>query len=745
MSLRLRHKSASNTTALFSASLGLGAVLLFWIQPLVAKSLLPITGGSPAIWHTVIVFFQTTLLLGYAYAHLLTKSLPFSKQAAVHFSLLLVSIYLLPLDRFLLDANILGSASSNIPLQIWTGLFMSIGLPCFLISSTSPLLQSWYRNCDVDDADDPYFLYSSSNVGSLCALLGFPLFLEFTVGLTPQFRIWSTAFICLGFLLFLCYRRGQHHLCNTPASQPEESLADSQGQEQGRIKPWLAYSFLGSSVMIGATTFLTTSILNTPLMGILPLAGFLVTFVFAFSRRKPPLYHYAPKLTLVFLLGVLFQTLSSATEPAWLIAILHLGLVFFSCLHLHERLARSRPAASQITDFYFWMSLGGVAAGLFHTFVAPSIFNHIWEYPLTLIAIGFTSRLTEQNSPRETKPFIFWGLGTCAIALYACFAAARSVETLTPLNQFANPIIGTTLVAIYLCSRNPYRLATMLACLFLLNTWRGDAHGETLFTGRNFFGQSRVTMDPNGLTKRLIHGNTIHGRQSTVDEEKHLPLSYYHTSGPLRRIIKQYEDVEHKANVAVVGLGAGSMLYYAQAQQTWHLFEIDPLVISLAKDSGFFSYFESPGLETFSILEGDARVRIMEIPDDHFDLILLDAFSSDSIPLHLMTYEAMALYLSKLAEPGLIAFHISNRTLNLAPILARIARSFDLVTLGWNDPHEAPQLGKDPSHWVVLARSSAHLERLEKDDRWTALESKPKTPLWTDERSSMLEALSVFQ
>lgn len=497
--------------------------------------------------------------------------------------------------------------------------------------------------------------------------------------------------------------------------------------------------------MIGATTFLTTSVLNTPLMGILPLATFLATFIIAFSNRKPSICTRAPQLTLLSLLGVLFQTLSSATEPAWLVTSLHLSLVFFSCLYLHEQLANSRPHATELTRFYLWISLGGVSAGLFHTFLAPTIFDYIWEYPLTVIAIGFlVTRGRYQQKPSKGQQ-LGWLTATTAVVLFAFFAAARSIESLASMDRFPNVIIGATLFLTYLSSQNPYRLAGLLTCLFLLSAWRGDAHGKTLFVERNFFGQSRVTMDPNGRSRRLIHGNTIHGRQSTSDAERHLPLSYYHTAGPLRRIMKQYEEVENTAQVAVVGLGAGSMLYYAQPHQTWHLFEIDPLVISLAKDSGFFSFFESPGLNTFEIHEGDARIQLSKAPNDHFDLIVLDAFSSDSIPLHLMTYEAMELYLNKLTTPGLLAFHISNRTLDLAPILARFANEFKLVGLSWNDPHEAPNLGKDPSHWLVLARSSAHLTKLQKDDRWNPLPPALPRRIWTDERSSILEALSRFQ
>ena len=724
-------------TGLFAIALGLSATLLFWIQPLVAKSLLPTIGGSPAIWQTVIVFFQATLLMGYAYAHLIVKLTLLKRQVWLHIALLLIAFCFLPFDRFAFSFPIDPMHPEWIPVQLWGNLFSTIGLPCLLISSTSPLLQSWYRHCQLPDADDPYFLYAASNIGSLIALLAFPLFIESRLELSSQFRYWSGAFILFTFLVIICQGRLKtgtriHHNNSLPPSNSAPTRLP--------MLPWLGYGFLGSSLMIGTTTFLTTEVMNAPLIAILPLATFLITFILAFSKRPPKFCHRSGIFTIIALIGVLFQMLTNATDPAWLVTLIHLALVFTGCLYLHLQLAKKRPAGSELTKFYLWISVGGVGAGITHTFLAPLLFDRVWEHALTIVVLALSLNQPKQGS----NNWIIKGspMAVMAIALFGLYAASRTIEALAPLNSFSNEIIGVTLFATFLVSMNPIRFATVIVCLLCLNAWRGDAHGKTLFIDRNFFGLSKVTLDPNEQTKRLVHGNTIHGRQSIDPSTQHLPLSYYHTAGPLRRIFKQYEEIETESEIAVIGLGAGSMLFYGQPHQTWTLYEIDPLVIHLARDSGHFSYLQTPNVAKLNLEVGDARIELQKAKDKRFDLIVMDAFSSDSIPMHLFTKEALDLYLSKLSDQGLLAFHISNRTLNLAPLLSRIADEFDLNSLAWNDPHATPRQGKDPSHWVALSRSPNQLSKLKKDERWSPLSTPPNTPLWTDERSNILEAFS---
>jgi len=724
-------------TGLFATTLGLSATLLFWIQPLVAKSLLPVIGGSPAIWHTVIVFFQATLLIGYTYAHVLVKYQPLKRQILLHLSLLLIAFWFLPFDRFAFSFSIDPMYPEWIPVQLWSSLFSTIGLPCLLISSTSPLLQSWYGYCQVPDADDPYFLYAASNIGSLIALLAFPLFIESRLGLSSQFRYWSGGFILFSLLVIICQRqlRGGARLRRAIPLSPSTSA-----KEPHSILPWLGYGFLGSSLMIGTTTFLTTEVMNAPLIAILPLATFLLTFILAFSKRPAKFWHQSGTLTIIAIIGVLFQMLTNATDPAWLVTLIHLALVFSGCLSLHLQLAAKRPPGSQLTKFYLWISVGGVGAGITHTFLAPLLFDRVWEYTLTIVTLAMLLKRNRNRTSTWVTNRIGITTAAFAIALFGLYAASRSFEVLASLNSFPNIVIGVTLVATFLISQNPIRFATVIVCLLCLNIWRGDAHGKTLFIDRNFFGLSKVTLDPNEQTKRLVHGNTIHGRQFTDPGIQYLPLSYYHKAGPLRRIIKQYEAIESTSEVAVIGLGAGSMLFYGQPHQIWTLFEIDPLVIHLARDSGHFSYLQNANVAKLNLEIGDARIELQKAKDKRFDLIVLDAFSSDSIPMHLFTKEALDLYLSKLADQGLLAFHISNRTLNLAPLLSRLADEFELVSLAWNDPYDVPNQGKDPSHWVVLSRGSVQLTKLHKDERWKPLTTPLSTPLWTDERSNILEA-----
>ncbi len=725
------NRSSRLTTAIFSVTLGFSSALLFWIQPLLAKTLLPVVGGAPAIWHTVLVFFQAMLLLGYGYAHWLASRTSLKQQGWIHGIVLIAALAWLPFARSIGNLDLDTSAPQTLAHQLWWGLFLHLGLPCLLIGSTAPLLQHWYSRSNTALSSDPYFLYAASNVGSLLALAGFPLIAEPFIGLTRQWQLWSASLFGVAVFLIIAFSRVKH--TGKPTTTPPTSGA--------RPKPWAWFglAFLGSSLMLGATSFLATEVMNAPQLALLPLAAFIVSYIAGFARHHVCSSATAAKLTIAATLAVLFQRLTNATDPAWLVALIHVSLVLFGCLYLHLRLAQSRPAANELTRYYLILSLGGVVAGLVHTFVAPQLFDHVWEYPLTLIACS--ALLWVDSRPARRPPSRWeWAAAVGSLGLFALFVAFSKSNTLPPVPFRSAVPVGIAVSIAVFTSRNPRLWSGVVAGLVTLGHWHGDGHGKTLFLERNFFGVSRVTLDPEGGQRRLIHGNTIHGRQSTDAHQPPLPLSYYHQAGPLRRIFKQYEDVAETHQIAAIGLGAGSMLFYGQPQQHWTLYEIDPLVIQIAQDTRFFNYLEAPSVAAFEIIPGDARLQLQHAPDAGYDLILLDAFSSDSIPVHLLTREALKIYLSKLSPNGILAFHISNRTLRLEPILSRIASELALEGLSWNDPHPAPNQGKDPSHWAALSRNAASLAKLRRDERWRPLKHAADTRLWTDDRSNLFEA-----
>ena len=727
-----------NFRHLTATSLWLSAALLFWIQPLVAKFLLPIVGGTPAVWHTVIVFFQATVLLGYCYAHLLSTCCPIRLQFPLHASLFLVALIYLSLSPQAPPIKLSQSSTATMPLFLWYSLFVQIGLPCFIISATAPLLQAWYSQTSMPDSNDPFFLYQSSNRGSLIALLSFPLLLESTLPLDIQYRSWWFGMVALGGLIGgtqVFKRRLPAHSITFTGTAKEPNDTSHRGIHR---RVWFGLAYLSSSLLLATTHFITTEVINAPLTGVLPLALFLITYILAFAKQPIGLCRWSGTGTLLATMAVTFQWLVHATDPAWLVTLIHLTLVFFGCLFLHHRLAQHRPYRQHLTHYYLWMSLGGVAAGITLSMLCPIVFDQVWEYPLVIasLALMAANAQTDRAGPHRI-PMIAAGT---AITLPLLPRSGLITPPGLPGGASQIALLGAV-VATYLTSRTPRLLSVTLLALFAISAWQGDGHGKTIFTDRNFFGVTRVTLDANGLSKVLVHGNTIHGRQALDPREQGLPLSYYHQAGPLRRIFKQYEANATVHQVALIGLGAGSALAYGQAHQKWTLYEIDPLMIQLASDSDYFTFLSQARVDTWQIEQGDARIQLQSAKPSEFDLIVIDAFSSDSIPIHLLTHEALELYLSKLDESGLLAFHISNRILDLGPILARLADHLSLHSLAWNDPHDAPNQGKDPSHWAVLTRDENHLNRLAKDERWKPLSAKAGTRLWTDQRSNVLEAL----
>ena len=724
---------------LFSVTLFTSAGLLFWIQPLVGKTLLPLLGGSPAVWNTCLLFFQSMLLIGYVYAVASSRYLDLRLQAAVHVVLLLlIAVYL-----FLspVHAPVLTAAQHGKP-TVWLlkNLLFSVGLPFFIISATNPLLQSWFSKLQHRAAVDPYFLFAASNAGSLIALVAFPLVLEPSLALNEQYRIWRVGFAILVTLTCAIALKAPASVARgAPGSTT--TAADNEVTMVRRLR-WLALSFAPSSLMLGVTTYITTDVASVPLLWVIPLALYLLTFVLAFARKQ---FGSTALLNRAVVVGALVVTLilsSGATEPTWLLILANLGFFFVAALMCHRQLAGDRPSVAQLTEYYLWIAIGGALGSVFNVLIAPVLFKSIVEYPLAIVVACVLLRVEDrdENSRRVNYLDVVYPLGlyivTVGLVLLVGFLRISS----TTIKVFV--VVGIPLFIInHFFRERSIRFALGLTAVMLASIFYSAHTDRTLHIVRNFFGTSRVTTDSTGRINTLYSGNTVHGSQFVEQSRQCEPLSYHHENGPLGQIMAVYNDAPANPRVAVIGLGVGAMAAYSKPDQDWTFYEINADVINLARNSQYFTYLRSCASGSLNIVEGDARLNLHAAQDGHFGLIVLDAFSSDAIPVHLVTQQALDLYLSKLAQGGILAFHISNRSLDLKPILANLAASRNLLCIGFDDLKPSSFEGKDPSQWVVMARGPEEISNLSINTQWQPLKARAGERVWTDEFSNIVRAI----
>jgi len=718
---------------LFAVTLFLSALLLFWMQPLFAKMLLPLLGGSPGVWNTAMVCFQTLLLGGYSYAHLSTRWLRRGQQVLLHLGLLALAAFALPVA-------VRGgwpppTDSSPIPWLI-TVLGISIGLPFFIVSATAPLLQRWFSATGDNAASDPYFLYGASNLGSILALLGYPTLIEPWLPLAAQSRLWNWSYLVLAVLIAACGSAFLSARMALPALDATEASALSRPSIGWRERArWIALAAIPSSLLLGVTTEITTDIAAAPLLWVVPLSLYLLTFVIVFARRPwlrhqwlMPAFPYA--LAFVAVSPVL--SLSAAiTLPA------HLGLFFLAAMICHGELARRRPEPRSLTDFYLCMSIGGVIGGCFCAILAPAIFSGVYEYPIALA-------LTCLMLPRaEGQPFLTWrDLALPVAVAIPLLALLRFQEPIGERFGTIAIVLPVVILGVVTCAfrRRPVRLAVGMAFL-LISAHSANTIGQIIEQERGFFGVVRLQLWREGSVLLMFHGVTAHGAEYIDPARWREPLLYYHQAGPPGQLFRALDDQQRKLErIAVVGLGTGALDCYARPGQSWTFFEIDPQVVWLARDSGYLHFLEQCGGNTDIVL-GDGRLSLREEPDRAFDLIVMDAFSSDSIPTHLLTREALALYFRKLREHGIVLYHVSNRHLRLLPVLANLAA--DAGAVAWSEFYRAPEDDQDQvsSQWVALARNADDLAFLADDSRWEKLEAEPGSRPWTDDYSNLLGAI----
>jgi hypothetical protein len=738
----------------FTISMFVSAALLFLVEPMMAKMALPMLGGTPAVWNTCLVFFQATLLVGYLYAYAATKWLGRRTQIAVHIGLALVFLAVLPLH---IPAGWEPPAQSNPVLWILGMLSVAVGLPFFLLSSSTPILQRWFSQSGHKQANDPYFFYAASNAGSLVGLLGYPLLLEPTLRLGVQSHLWSYGYALFAALTVACGAlvwRAHPGMVTEIAQREEVAGTEPKAFWRQRFR-WIALAFVPSSLMMGVTTAMTTNIPAIPMLWVLPLAFYLLSFVLVFAKRPPISHEWLIRKLPFLILIALIPTTCKEDFPLLALMLLYLLTLFAVALVCHGELARSRPKVSRLTEFYLWMSFGGVLGGIFNALLAPVIFSTVVEFPLALVFAALLRPPIDQKPEPPAKAARLrrndWLLPIALGLSMVMMIAGLAHLGLRPSRSLNILIFGYSMLWCLSFGKRPLRYALGLVALLLASSLYTPNVGQLLLTGRNFYGVLRVTDSPNGKLRYLIHGATLHGAQSLDAVHSREPLTYYTRSGPAGSILQALQSKTlrgsagdlRKPSWTVVGLGAGAMACYAQPGELLTYYEINPLVERIASDQRYFTYLQQCA-PTARIILGDARLKLRDAPDSSYDLIVLDAFSGDTIPMHLMTAEALALYQRKLAPGGMIAFHISNLYLDLAPTLGALAHDAGFVCRMDDDmavTQAQTDAGKMPSRWLVMARSQADLGTLATDPRWRSVNVPPGTQVWTDDYSNLLRII----
>ncbi|BCG63227.1 MAG: hypothetical protein methR_P0923 [Methyloprofundus sp.] len=739
----IRSERSLALVLLFAGTLFVSATLMFILQPLFGKLLLPLLGGSPAVWNTCMVFYQILLFFGYLYAHFISTRLPKLRQIQVHGAFILISLIALPVA---LPENMVPPTEANPTLWLVWVLFISIGLPFFVLSTTSPLIQKWFSHVGHHTSHDPYYLYAASNIGSLLALLSYPFIIEPNIGLSMQKSAWSVGYIALILFIGGC---AWLFMRNYQVSDAELAAAQEEMPEAPTLRSklhWAALAFVPSSLLLGLTNFISTDIAAAPLLWIIPLTLYLFSFVLVFSGWAKPIHRVSVFLQPVVLVPfIAYSFINPAILPYWLDLILHLTGFFLAVMVCHGELAKHRPHTAYLTLFYLIMSFAGMLGGMFNTFIAPFIFSGIYEYPIMIVAALLLRPIGTSASSEEP-----WQVWTKQAAFPALLFVLGWVIYfgVDELGAYMDNI-GTALILFagltYTFRRQAVSLALLTGVIiFFIVGLRGHM-SNTIYKERTFFGvlsvRDAVLLNEQGRPekyKEIFHGTTKHGAQRQASHELE-PLTYYSRLGPMGQLFKEFDSSNKQWQVGVVGLGAGALACYAQAQQQWTFYEIDPVMVEIAQNTEYFSYLKRCTPKATMVV-GDARLSLLAEADAKFDLLVIDAFSSDSVPTHLLTQEALALYFSKIKPNGLLAFHITNRHLELKKVLADHAKQLHYAALiqEFKPQQKIPLVVA--TDWFVLAKNEQVLAPLYKNGlgRWQKPALYFDMQPWTDDFTNIV-------
>ena len=714
------------TTVLFALTAFLGAALLFVVQPMVTRFVLPRFGGSATVWSTSSLFFQVVLLLGYVYVHVATNRLRRRAQIWVHLAVLLVPLLALPVA-----APSLGGEGGYPALRLLAILTVMIGLPFAVLSTTGPLVQRWYSWTPAARNDDPYFLFAASNLGSFGGLLAYPLVIERALTLDQQRIAWSVAFVVLLVLVAACGVVA----VRSPARAPVASAAPSAADHEADPRPsrrvqltWLGLAFLPSALLLAVTSHISTDVAAVPLLWVVPLAIYLATFVIAFARTSRTVHPMLVRAAGAVAALALLVSVLTVVVPIGVAVAVDLAVLTLVALVAHSRLAAMRPSVEHLTRFYLVVALGGAAGGLLNGLVAPLVFDRVWEYPGALVAslllgvgvLGVAgTRLTRRYGRPQGVALLSLLLAMGGLVLVG--VAPEAIGTWWVL-----PLCLVALVAAWRAAGQPLSVAGGMVLLVIIVTLvRGVG---TIETTRTFYGSHRVSSD--GVTQRLLHGNTVHGSQLLADPTE--PTLYYGRSGPLGQAL----SVIRPTSTAVVGLGAGTIAAYGEPGDAMTFYEIDPEVDVIARDPRLFTYLRDTQASVTTVV-GDGRLQLAKAPAGGYDVIVLDAFSSDAVPVHLLTEEAFDVYASRLAPDGALLVHISNRYLDLEPVVAASADH-----LGWDTSvgrNPEPVAPATEAQWVLVTANPAWTSAARGLDGWRP--AGPHRLTWTDDYSSVLSAM----
>lgn len=762
---------------LFVITLFTAAWLLFAVQPMIGRMLLPKLGGSPAVWNTCLVFFQGMLLLGYLYSHFVPKWLGARRHAFVHLFMLMGVFFTLP--------TILRGGDPPADHQaVWllVALFLSAGLPFFALSTTSPLLQKWYAD---RQGKDPYFLSIASNAGSLALLIAYPLLIESRLDLPDQANYWRWGYLIFVALVALCV----FTVRSRPVETPQAPVVEDAPRNPQPAWRWVLLAFIPSSLLSGVTNSITTDVAPIPLLWMAPLGLYLLTFIIAFAPIRLPMVLFG-RVSVIGTIILSLALLNSATEPLGLVLLIHLGVFFSLAMLCHGRLSMERPGAADLTRFYLLMSLGGVLGGAFNALVAPVLFHRFGfvEYPLMVVA-ACMMRPAEES-------LLKWRRADVIAPLVLGLAVAGSILLSThervvtyfrtlgdnfglPGSQIKTIVFfGIPLLISYFFVDRPRRFALGIGAIMLAGSLHEGEIGKLQLIERNFLGVVKITSSSDGEFTKMVHGSTVHGQQRNITRPKWIasylyplgsltpvhavtsiamledrwddrqrPLTYYHANGPAGNFFRQLAPTwKGPRRIGAVGLGTGALASYGRPNESWTFFELDPAVEMLARDEKYFTFLSKTKAKSLNVVIGDARLKLADEPDGSFDALALDAFSSDAIPLHLLTIEAFETYRRKLAPNGVILLHLSNRYLDLPPMVSKIADSMSPpMIVRINDDRDLSDRdredGKFPSIWVVVSNKEEDLGPLRKINQgWMPVPPSSARP-WTDSRSNLLDVL----
>lgn len=741
--------AAVSTRTLFVLTILTGSFLLFLIQPMIARMALPRLGGAPSVWNSAMLVYQALLLGGYYYAHRLSFLAP-RTQAIVHIGLFAVAALWLPIG---LASGELPSGVSPVLWVPWL-LFASIG-PVFLaVSAQAPLMQRWYSLAS--DGAEPYALYAASNFGSFAGLMAYPLVVEPSLPLSQQSLLWSVLYgVLFGFIVLSGWtvRRiagdPARGVADTPLAATAQDRSSPADAPRWRTRlAWIALAAVPSGLMLSTTTHLTTDIIAMPLLWVIPLGLYLLSFTVAFADRQG-LAEAIRRLSPIAVLALGWVAVFSGQGESLAMALVNLLLLFIIAVALHNEMYRRRPSPRHLTLFYLMMSVGGVIGGIFCAIVAPLLFDWVYEHPLLVIAgaalvpqwrLGLWRSVV--RGPASNIARAQTGVGVTILLLFL-------VNLFVVSSGEASQVV---LIALFVCGlaamgRRPVYVMALVAMLLVAGGFATLRQSLGDIRTRSYFGIYTVQDNPAIHARTLSHGTTVHGRQSTVPGREKVPTSYYGAqSGVGRALTMAPRLYGPAARISVVGLGAGTLACYRLPGQDWRFYEIDPAMVAIARDRSKFSFLAR--CAPYAPIEiGDARLRLAEGRTPPRDILVIDAFSSDAIPMHLLTREAFAVYRRNLTADGLLLVHISNRFIDLAPVIAAQARAMQWQSMGLNDrTKRGDDTGLAPSYWIALSPDRTVIDALAAEaPGWQPLTSERRIDPWTDSFATVLPLIKSFR